>query len=234
MSLALDDAKLKIFTDESCKPAAPEERRDLTRRKAIQHLLAGMAGVLSGPSLAAHPIYRHLSAGPLLKQSDGNVPAANWRPQFLSSTQNETLVAIAEGMVPGSTQAQVNRLIDRLLTVDTEANRTNFVSSLAAFNHVAQQKYGRSFPLLSPNQREDVLAACSTAKESPAMPAPADPDDITPPKTPVTEGDHFENLKGWIVGAYYATEQGMRELGWTEDFYFEELPACQHEAEHGQ
>jgi len=36
------------------------------------------------------------------------------------------------------------------------------------------------------------------------------------------------------VGAYYATEQGMRELGWTEDFYFEELPACQHEAEHGQ
>ena len=234
MSLALDDAKLRIFADESCKPAAPEERRDLTRRKAIQHLLAGMAGLLSGPSLAAHPIYRHLSAGPLLKQSDENVPAANWRPQFLSSSQDETLVAIAEGMVPGSSQAQVNRLIDRLLTVDTEANRTNFVSSLAALNHVAQQKYGRSFPLLSSNQREDVLAACSTANESPAMPAPADPDDITPPKTPVTERDRFENLKGWIVGAYYATEQGMRELGWTEDFYFEELPACQHEAEHGQ
>jgi len=234
MSLSLDDAKLKVLADASCKPAAPEERRDLTRRKVIQHLLAGMAGVLSSQSLAAHPIYRHLSTGAVLKQSDGNAPAANWRPQFLSSSQNETLVAIAEPMVPGSTQAQVNRVIDLLLSVDTEANRTNFVSSLAAFNHVSQQKYGRSFPLLSANQREDVLAACSMGKESPAMPAPADPDDITPPKTPVTERDHFENLKGWIVGAYYATEQGMRELGWTEDFYFEELPACQHEAEHGQ
>lgn len=230
MSLSLDDAKLKILADD-CKPAGPDERRDLTRRKAIQHLLAGMAGVLTGQSLAAHPIYGHLSAGPLPKQSGQNVSAANWRPQFLSSTQNETLVAIAEAMVPGSTQAQVNRLIDLLLTVDTESNRSNFVSSLAAFNHVSQQRYTRLFPLLSPNQRFDVLAACSTAKESPAMPAP-DPDDITPPKTPVTERDHFENLKVWVVGAYYATEQGMRELGWTENFYFDELSGCDSKTEH--
>ena len=26
----------------------------------------------------------------------------------------------------------------------------------------------------------------------------------------------FQNLKTWISGAYYSSEPGMRELGWTE------------------
>jgi hypothetical protein len=26
--------------------------------------------------------------------------------------------------------------------------------------------------------------------------------------------DHFDHLKGWIVGAHYSSEPGMRELGY--------------------
>jgi len=44
--------------------------------------------------------------------------------------------------------------------------------------------------------------------------------------------DHFENMKGWVVGTYYTSEVGMRELGWTGDFYFDHVPGCQHSEEH--
>jgi len=38
----------------------------------------------------------------------------------------------------------------------------------------------------------------------------------------------FENLKEWIVGAYYSSEQGMRELGWNGNYAFENYPGCEH------
>jgi len=37
---------------------------------------------------------------------------------------------------------------------------------------------------------------------------------------------HFENLKGWISGAYYSSEMGMRELGWTPDGCLQVFPAA--------
>ena len=44
----------------------------------------------------------------------------------------------------------------------------------------------------------------------------------------VTLRDHFDNLKGWISGAYYSSEVGMRELGWTGQVMFESFPGCEH------
>jgi hypothetical protein len=35
-------------------------------------------------------------------------------------------------------------------------------------------------------------------------------------------------LKAWIVGAYYSSEQGMRELGWNGNYAFESYPSCDH------
>jgi len=43
---------------------------------------------------------------------------------------------------------------------------------------------------------------------------------------------HFENLKSWISGAYYSSEVGMRELGWTGDYVFEAFPGCAHPDAH--
>ena len=58
---------------------------------------------------------------------------ADWTPEFLDTFQNESLNALAERMVPGSTNAKVNRFIDLLLTVDTQENQKKFVASLGAF-----------------------------------------------------------------------------------------------------
>lgn len=229
----MGDEKLPVLSGKSIEAGASSSKHWLTRRQAMQKLLAGVGGALASPAiLAAHPVYRHLGAESAFWQTDTQAATERWAPQFLNQTQNETLVAIAERMVPGSTQAQVNRIIDRLLTVDSAPNRTNFLSSLAALDREAQHKHGRKFAVLSPNQQDYVLSLCAADNPSPDKEIPADPDDLPPPKAPVTCRDHFENLKGWIVATFYATEPGMRELGWTEDFYFDQLPGCQNEAEH--
>jgi hypothetical protein len=224
--------KLAIVPESPARSVAAAEKRGLSRRQALQKMLAGIGVAMAAPVVAAHPIHRHLANLATMAQADAKAALAKWSPVFLDAAQNQTLVAIAERIVPGSTQAQVNRVIDLLLTVDTVSNRENFVSSLSALDREAQQKYGKQFSVLAPNQQDEVLAACASGQESHAASVSDDPDELGPEKVPLTTRDHFENLKGWIAGTYYATEVGMRELGWTEDFYFDELPACQHEGEH--
>ena len=45
-------------------------------------------------------------------------------------------------------------------------------------------------------------------------------------------GAHLKNLKRWVSGAYYSSETGMKELGWTGPRAFEAFPGCAH-APHG-
>ena len=227
----MNAAKLPLIADKNSD--GTHESFRLTRREALQKLLTGLAGVLAHPAVAsAHPIFRHLASESTLQQVDAKVAGDGWHPEFLDLVQNDTLVAIAERIVPGSKQVQVNRIIDLLLTVDTVPNQKRLLSSLIALDGEARQKYEKQFAILTAKQQDDVLAACSAAKPSLSPAEPADPDELGPPRELITSRDHFENLKAWIVGAYYATEQGMRELGWTEDFYFDELPGCDQEGAH--
>ena len=80
--------------------------------------------------------------------------------------QNETVVALAERIVPNSTQAQVNRFIDTLLSVDTEENRKKFVAALGEFDHEAISRYNHPFKALSEEQQNAILTAASTAEAS--------------------------------------------------------------------
>ena len=42
----------------------------------------------------------------------------------------------------------------------------------------------------------------------------------------------FADLKEWIVGAYYSSEAGMKELGWDGNFAFDKYPTCEAVGEH--
>src|SRR5438045_6796097 len=90
-------------------------------------------GALALPQIASsHPVFRHLSDAETLAKADTRAAAARWTPEFLDSHQNQTLVLLSERIVPGSSQAQVNRIIDLLLTVDTPINMRKFRYSLCA------------------------------------------------------------------------------------------------------
>jgi len=201
------------------------QNRRLTRREIVQRLLAGAGAGAAWPLVAAsHPIYEHLANGAMFEEAE-KLGATNWKPLFLNAQQEETLAALAEAIVPGSRKAQADRFIDLLLSVDTTEHKKSFVDSLAAFETESQKRFGKRFPALNAGEQNALLTDASTR----------------PAKESATGGDrkedpglrgHFENLKGWISGAYYSSEAGMRELGWTEDRVFEKFPGCGHPEGH--
>ena len=180
----------------------------ISRREAMQKLLAAIAAGGVAPAIAgAHPIglIRRMAANDLaLENAEDLLGAAEWKPIFLSGKQSELLLAVSETMVPGATGAQVDRFIDLLLSVDTADNQKAFLSSLTAADDLSRGEFQHGFAELNAGDREKALTSLSQSHK-----------------------EAFANLKEWIVGAYYSSEQGMKELGWDGNFAFDKYPACE-------
>lgn len=210
---------------------------DLSRRELLRNL-AGSAGACAvwGQS-AAHPIYKHLLNGALMAQAVETSAAEEWTPKVLNAQQNETLIVLAERMVPNSEKAQVNRFIDLLLDVDTAETRQKFIGALAAFDIESMRRFGHRFKKASEAQQNELLSDFSSAPEHGGDAKDgATEDNASLRKRPVQSHaelhDHFSYLKTWISGAYYSSEIGQRELGWTEMRFFVDYPGCQHSGGH--
>jgi gluconate 2-dehydrogenase subunit 3-like protein len=211
--------------------AAAESAR-LTRRKMVQRLLTGMSVGAAWPMVTnSHPIFELLRSDTFLHNdavfdSAEQLGQANWKPTFLTAQQNETLTALAKSIVPDSARAHVSRFIDLLLSVDKPENQRKFLESLAALDAEVQRQFKKSFPALNKEQKNAFLTDASTKPKNPEVPkAEAE-------KKQSILYAHFENLKGWISGAYYSSEVGMRELGWTGDYAFAAFPGCAHPEGH--
>jgi hypothetical protein len=198
-------------------PVAPhsigEMMGGISRRDAMQRLLGGIAAGALAPAIAgAHPIqvYWRLSGdGSALESAEGALGGAEWKAIFLDAKQDELLVVVSETVIPGSTGAQVNRFIDLLLSVDSAEEQKAFLASLAAADGAARGQFERGFTELNAGEREKAITSLSEEHK-----------------------EAFGNLKEWIVGAYYSSEQGMKELGWDGNFAFEKYPTCEAVGEH--
>jgi Gluconate 2-dehydrogenase subunit 3 len=191
-----------------------QEQQRLSRREIVRKLVAGIAAGAAMPLVASsHPIYRHLTEGVMLDRAEDLREASDWQPLFLNAAQDKTLAALSEAVVPGSIKARVDRFIDLLLSVDTAEHQREFGASLAAVEPEAQKRFGRDFAALTPSEQQTLLTDFSKQE---------------------TSREHLQNLKEWIVGAYYSSEQGMRELGWNGNYAFESFPGCEHGDEHHQ
>jgi hypothetical protein len=177
----------------------------MLRSAAMKPTRRELVKALLASFAASHPIHAHLADAAVWSAADAKAASLDWVPECLDARSNETLVALAEVMVHGATRAHVNRFLDLLLSVDTKENQQNVVASLAAMDGEARHRFGPPFAGLTEAQQAAVLTA---------------------PRPELL--DHFENLKGWIVGAYYSSEIGMTELGFTGAAFFERFPGCPH------
>lgn len=212
--------------------SAVAESARLTRRVMVRRLLTGMSAGAAFPlAVSSHPIFELLKSEALLHNEAvidraEQLGQANWKPTFLTAQQNKILTALAESIVPDSTRARVSRFIDLLLSVDKPENQRKFLESLAALDAEVQRQFKKGFPALNKEQKNAFLTGASTKPKNPEVPkAEAE-------KKQSILYPHFENLKGWISGAYYSSEVGMRELGWTGDYAFAAFPGCAHPEGH--
>jgi hypothetical protein len=187
--------------------------RHLSRREAAQVILSGVAaGILAPFASAAHPIHKHLSNTALLDSADAHLSSEDAKPLFLSAQQFAALDILSEAIVPGSRKTQSASFIDLLLSVDTSNAQQKFLASLSAFESASQSTFHAEIASLNATQLHDLLTSLSA------------PDSA--------DHKHFARLKDWISGAYYSSELGMRELGWTPDRVFAAFPSCSHPEGH--
>jgi hypothetical protein len=208
--------------------------RSLTRREWVQRMLAGAGAGVAAPALAgARPAVPRALPGatPAAPQAGA---AGDWKPAFLDDHQNEVLIAMGERIVPGSTAAQVNRFIDLALSAETQATQQKFVTSLNAVEGESLRRFTKSFKDLSAEQMDEILTAASTAQpaERPRLEDPSGMSGAAPEPPAPSLRDYFDNLKGWISMAFYTSEVGMKELGWTDQNFFESFPGCEHSGTH--
>jgi hypothetical protein len=202
-------------------------------------ILAGAIGAGAAiPGLAeGHPMQSHLRDHVLVAQAEAKVSSAGWQPEFLDTHQFETLKSLAERIVPGAAKAKTTEFIDQLLAVDTRPNQRRFLSAIGAFEGRSLERTRRPWTGLTAAEQNEMLREASTTSSGvPAdqpwtagspigVPAAAEPGRLT-------LRDQFDLLKGWIAGAYYSSEIGMRELGWTGNVLHAEFPGCQHPGGH--
>jgi Gluconate 2-dehydrogenase subunit 3 len=206
--------------------------KGLGRRDVLRSLMGGVGAGLGLPAIAsAHPLQQHFKDPAKVAAADARANAQDSKPAFLDIHQFETLASLAERIIPGSTVARVAPFVDQLLAVDTQENQREFLNALGAFEGESIARYGRPWRALAESEQLELLTAASLAKPSreerywkPGEPVAESPS----PPAPPTLKDRFDGLKGWVVGAYYSSEIGMRELGWTGSMFFESFPGCEH------
>ena len=192
-------------------------KEGIARRAVLQTLLGGVGAGLAVPALgeAQHPVHQHLDNAAGVAQAQKKAAAAAYKPEFLDAHQMKTLEVLAEAIVPGSTAARVAPFLDQLLAVESAQSRRAFLGALGAFDMAAIERHGTPWTSITAPQRDAVLQDASGAEPAGSTLQAA-----------------FRNLKGWIAGAYYSSEPGMRELGWTGNVFHQELPGCTHPGGH--
>ena len=187
----------------------------LGRRELLQALLGAAGAALAVPALAAdHPLRRHVEDAEAIAQAEKKARAADWKPEFLDRHQVATLQSLADRIVPGSTRAKVSEFVDQLLVVDSPENQRKFLGALGAFDGQAFKRASRPWVQLTEADQMAILTEASTLEAGTSL------------------RDQFDLLKGWIAGAYYSSEIGMKELGWTGNSLFQSYPGCEHPGGH--
>ena len=210
----------------------------MNRREMIQALIGAAGGAVTLPGLAdGHPLQSHLTDHARVAEADAKSQARDWRREFLTEHDFKTVIALAERIVPGASKAKTAEFIDQLLAVDTYDSQRDFLNALGAFERRALERTGRPFNALSGSEQDAMLTEASTMESGVPIEqpwAPGRPAEVVKPAAEIrlTLRDHFELLKGWIAGAYYSSEIGMRELGWTGNLFHNSFPGCQHPGGH--
>lgn len=206
------------------------EKLETGRRQVLQALAGSVGAGFAAPSVAGAQA-AHAGAHP-----PAAAPATGAAlPRFLDAKQLETFASIAESVVPGSTEAGVAAFVDQLLAVDTPKQQADFLAAMGALQAEALTRFGQTWLSLDAAQKTVLLTAVATGPkaQAPRYWKPGEPVLVPdPPERPPTLRDRFEVLKERIASAYYSSEKGRKELGWTGQMVHGSYPGCVHPGGH--
>ena len=206
MSDDVRDEALPSTTDSDVPVQVDGPLRSFTfgRRAVLQSLATGVgAAVLASPA-AAHV---HQAAAPAAAKPVARAGAAS-ALAFFDKHAFDTLAILGEQIVPGSRAAKVPEFLDRLLAVESTDTQKQVIQAIGAFERQAREAHGKPWKSLTPAEATAILTKMSTA--------------------PGSEGARraFDMIKGGVSETYFATEAGLKELGWNRSVMFASPIAC--------
>ena len=177
------------------------------RRAVLQSLATGVgAAVLASPA-AAH-VHQANAPAAAKPAAPGTRPAAAGALVFLDRHAFDTLAILGEQIVPGSRAAKVPEFLDRLLAVESTETQKRIVQAIGAFEGQARAAHGKPRKSLTTAQANALLTKMSEAPGSEAI------------------RRAFDTVKGGVAETYFATEAGLKELGWNRSVMFASPVAC--------
>ena len=218
----------------------PGSDAGLSRRAALQSLAAGLGASIAVPALVEadqHPVHRHVGAiaEQARKPSPGARPAAAYKPATFDAHQFATVVVLSDLIVPGAKASGTPEFLDKLLTVESPETRRRFITAIGAMDGAALTSKQKPFKDLAQADQVALLTEASNGQPSrqPAFWKKGDPIPVPEaPAQPTTLRDHFDHIKGWVSGIYFASEPGLKELGYTGNVFHETYAGCQHAGNH--
>jgi hypothetical protein len=219
---------------------SPRTGEGVGRRELLGGLVTGLGAAAALPVLAEAP----KPAAPAVADHAGHAPAGSAAASTVAAEpvfdahQRETFAVLAERIVPGSASVKSVEFVESLLALEDRAVRSQFLSALGVIDAESRRRHARPFRALTPAEQDEVLTAASTGPRSlpdwrwrPDQPVPLmEAEDTEPAGAPFTLRDWFECVKAWAGVAFYSSEAGQRELGWTGRAFFAEFPGCPHPA----
>ena len=217
----------------------PAPDAGLSRRAALQTLAAGIGASIAVPGLAEandHPVHKHAAhVAEQAKKPVAGAKAAPYAPVTFDAHQFATVVVLSELIVPGAKASGTPEFLDKLLNVESAETRRQFITALGAMEGAALKAHRKPFKDLGPAEQVALLTEASNATPSrqPRFWKKGDPIPVPPaPPGPATMRDHFDHIKGWVSGIYFASEAGLKDLGYTGNVFHEKYPGCEHGGQH--
>jgi hypothetical protein len=148
---------------------------------------------------------------------------ADWKPIFLDSHQNETLIALSDLIIPatdtpGAKDALVNRFIDEIIAAETSEVQRDFLTGLACLDGESIERYKTAFVHATREQQLELVAYLAYPQSLATWSGSVQGEQ--------SAHRHFTTLKDWISRAYYSSEIGERELGSTGEFPHGDYAGC--------
>ena len=198
-----------------------KDQRTTGRRDALRKIALGTGAVTALPILGQGAVQSHREQAARPNSVATPAPDLTWKPLFFDERQNETVIALADLIIPatdtpGAKAALVNRYMDLELSEDDAAKKKSFVEGLAWLDARSRKLHGKLFLELSAHQQTELLTPL------------ADPENKNPEdKIGV---DFFQQVKDFTIFAYYTSKPGMeQELEYGGDDYHTDFPgACTH------
>jgi hypothetical protein len=213
------------------------KRREMIRGSVLAGAVAALQPSLVAAQSAAQTSSQAAAQPSELTPAQSGVDASKdlaapgWKPLFLDEHQNETLIVLSDLIIPatdtpGAKEALVNRYIDLVLAAETPEVQLAFLNSLGYLDGESMRRFKAAFRYLAREDQDILLHALAYPQTGSGW--AGDTNAVSD-----SGHGHFEALKGRIMGAYYSSQIGEKELGWDGAFAHGPYQGCEHpEGEH--